>query len=285
MLVEKEQDILQWRHAYLLGELEESGARFYRVHFGQVDQAVLVPENRIDLLDHSTTAESTPQTVRESGTPYRVDEHPRERLWRCGAEALSDSELLALLLQNRRAGRTVLDLAREVFLKIAGLPGLKRLDASLRRRLGPANAASLAAAVELSERLARARLPHYDLLDQPEAVASYLNLRYSPSHQETMGALYLDARNRLITEREIFRGTLTRAAVEPRRILKEALIHSASGFIVYHTHPSGDPAPSIEDLNFTRRLAAAGELLGVKLLDHIILGGGRWVSLGREDVW
>ncbi len=101
-----------------------------------------------------------------------------------------------------------------------------------------------------------------------------------------MGALYLDVRNRLIGESEVYRGTMSRTAVEPRAIFKEALLQSASGFVLFHTHPSGDPSPSKEDLAFTRRLAEGGEMLGVKLLDHMILGSaGRWVSLGRRGAW
>ncbi len=129
-------------------------------------------------------------------------------------------------------------------------------------------------------------MPRRDLLDRPDAVASYLSLRYAQEDQEVMGALYLDVRNRLILESDIYRGTLSRAAVEPRTIIKQGLLCSASGFILFHTHPSGDPSPSAEDLTFTRRMAEAGELLGVRLLDHMILGSaGRWVSLGRRGAW
>ncbi len=101
-----------------------------------------------------------------------------------------------------------------------------------------------------------------------------------------MGALYLDTRNRLLAERELYRGTVNRAAVEPRAILKEGLLHGACGMVVFHTHPSGDPSPSPEDLAFTRRLSEGGELVGVRLVDHLILGGvGRWVSLRERGAW
>ena len=104
--------------------------------------------------------------------------------------------------------------------------------------------------------------------------------------QEVMGALYLDTRNRLLAEREIFRGTLNRAAVEPRPILRQGLALSAAGVILYHTHPSGDPAPSAEDLAFTRRIAEAGEVVGVRLVDHLIIcPGERWVSLRQRGAW
>jgi DNA repair protein RadC len=101
-----------------------------------------------------------------------------------------------------------------------------------------------------------------------------------------MGALFLDTRNRLLAESEVYRGTLNRAAVEPRGLLKEALLRGAAGLVLFHTHPSGDPSPSAEDLAFTRRLAEAGELVGVRLVDHLILGSaGRWVSLRQRGAW
>lgn len=101
-----------------------------------------------------------------------------------------------------------------------------------------------------------------------------------------MGALYTNTRNRLIAEQEIFRGTLDRAAVEPRAVLKAGLLQDAAGFILFHTHPSGDPSPSVEDLAFTRRMAESGELIGVRLVDHLIVAtGGRWLSLRQRGGW
>ncbi len=216
------------------------------------------------------------------------EDRPRERLLRSGGEALSDAELLAVLLRTGRPGASAVEMARELLAERGGLGGLLRAEGpALRRRgLGEAKAATVLAAVELGRRLARARMPRRDLLDRPDIVANYLSLRYVQHDQEVMGALYLDVRNRLIAESDVFRGTLSRAAVEPRAILKECLLRSASGFILFHTHPSGDPSPSAEDLTFTRRMAEAGELIGVRLLDHLILGSaGRWVSLGRRGAW
>ena len=216
------------------------------------------------------------------------EERPRERLLHSGGASLSDAELLAVLLRTGRPWMSAIEMGQELIAERGGLSGLLRVGpVKLRRRgLGDAKAATLLAAIELGRRLARVRMPRRDLLDRPDAVASYLSLRYAQEDQEVMGALYLDVRNRLITESDIYRGTLSRAAVEPRAILKEGLLHSASGFILFHTHPSGDPTPSAEDMSFTRRMAEAGELLGVKLLDHMILGSaGRWVSLGRRGAW
>ena len=216
------------------------------------------------------------------------EDRPRERILTSGASTLSDAELLAVLLRTGRPGMSAIEMGQELLAERGGLSGLLRSSvASLKRRgLGAAKAATLLAAVELGRRLARARMPRRDLLDQPEIVARYLGMRYAQQDQEVMGALYLDVRNRLIAESDIYRGTLSRAAVEPRVILKEGLLRSASGFILFHTHPSGDPTPSAEDLAFTRRLADAGDLLGVRLIDHLILGSaGRWVSLGRRGAW
>ncbi len=217
-----------------------------------------------------------------------AEDRPRERLLRCGSAALSDSELLAVLLRTGRKGRSAVAMARDLLAEHGGLSGLLNASpAGLRRPgLAAAKAATLLAAVEVGRRLARAQVDRRRLLDQPSVVAAYLALRYCAPDQEVMGALFLDVRHRLIAESDIFRGTLRRAAVEPRAILKEALLTSASGLILFHTHPSGDPSPSAEDLLFTRRMAKAGEVLGVVLVDHLILGGsGRWVSLQRRGAW
>ena len=116
-------------------------------------------------------------------------------------------------------------------------------------------------------------------------VATYLGLRYGISDQEVMGALYLDSRNRLVGEMELFRGALNRTTVEPRPILRQGLLRASAAFILFHTHPSGDPSPSAEDLAFTRRIASAGETVGIRLVDHVIVGRGRWVSLRERGAW
>jgi len=233
---------------------------------------------------------ATPSAPRRTSTIRELPAHdrPRERLLREGGPALTDTELLAVLLRTGCAGISALDLGRDLLAAAGGLAGLATLDGgSLQRRgLGSAKAASLLAALELARRVARAELPDRLPLGDPEAVARYLLLRYAERDQEVMGALFLDVRNRLLGEAELYRGTLARAAVEPRAILKQALLRSAAGLLLFHTHPSGDPSPSAEDLAFTRRLADAGELLGVRLLDHLVLGAGhRWVSLRRRGGW
>lgn len=224
------------------------------------------------------------QVVRE----MPKEERPRERLLRHGSHVLSDAELLAVLLRTGRPGTSVLDLAREILEGSGGLLGLLGASPeSLQAKgLGPAKVAGLLAAVEIGRRLARAQFSDRQPLSRPSQVASYLALRYRLRDQEVMGALFLDSRNRLMGEREIFRGTLNRAAAEPREILKEGLLRGAAGIVLFHTHPSGDPSPSAEDLLFTRRMADAGEVVGIRLVDHLILGsGGRWVSLRERGAW
>ena len=215
------------------------------------------------------------------------DERPRERLLERGPESLGDAELVAILLRTGRPGLSALDLARDVLRAEGGLAGLATADPArlAHRGLGSARSAALLAAVELGRRLARAEWAERDPLAHPAAVASYLALRFATLDQEVFGALYLDTRNRQLGERELYRGALNRATVEPRRVLREGLLLGAAGCIVFHTHPSGDPSPSAEDLAFTRKLAEAGDAVGIRLVDHLVLGGvGRWVSL-RQRGW
>jgi len=198
-----------------------------------------------------------------------------QRLWRFGVKSLNDEDLVTLLLRGSSGH------AAEILQ--GGLAGLMQLAPSSRPGFGKANLAILLAAVELARRLARARIPERRLLDRTDLVADYLYLRYHNPDQEIVGALYLDVRGRLIAEREIYRGTLSRATVEPRGVLKPALLQGATAVVLFHTHPSGHPSPSTEDLLFTRRMVAAGELVGVRLADHIILGrAGLWVSLQKR---
>lgn len=227
-------------------------------------------------------------TMTSSVRDLPVAERPRERLLRNGSTALSDSELLAVLLRTGRPGQTVLDLSRHVLIECGGLSGLIGVSAHGLRRLGlgAVRTAMVLAALELGRRLARTRLPERRLMSRPAEVASYLSLRFVLPDQEVMGALFLDCRNRLMGEKEIYRGTLSRAAVEPRSVFKEGLLRGAAGFVLFHTHPSGDPSPSVEDLAFTRRMAQSGELLGVRLVDHLIVAtGDRWVSLRQRGGW
>jgi DNA repair protein RadC len=215
-------------------------------------------------------------------------ERPRERLLEQGAAALSDVELVAVLLRVGIAGKPVLQIAARLLREHGGLDGLAGASVlSLRRRgLKDAKAATILAAVEMGRRVARPRMHARLPLDRPAEVVRYLGLRYQLHNQEVMGAVFLDARHRWLGDRDFFRGTLHRATVEPRQILKEALLREAAGIVLFHTHPSGDPTPSSEDLLFTRRMATAAAAVGVDLLDHLIIGtSGLWVSLHQRGGW
>ena len=214
-------------------------------------------------------------------------ERPRERLLDQGSGSLSDAELVAVLLRTGHVGSSAVEVALELLNENGGLPGLLGATAqSLRRRgIGPAKAAGLLAALEIARRLARQSLDR-EPLGRPLEVAHYLNLRYRERDQEIMGALFLDNRGRLLGEREIYRGTLDRAAVEPREILKECLLRGAGAVVIFHNHPSGDPSPSVDDLAFTKNMAAAARIMGIRLADHLILGeGGSWSSLRDRMAW
>jgi DNA repair protein RadC len=140
----------------------------------------------------------------------------------------------------------------------------------------------LEAAFELARRVAYKENSCDDPIRDPEALARALVARYSHHVQERLGGVFLDAKNRIIAEREIYIGTLNSAAVSTRDVIRIALELNAASVIIFHNHPSGDPAPSAEDLLFTRRMAEAGKLMGVELLDHLILGANRYISLKQR---
>jgi DNA repair protein RadC len=213
-------------------------------------------------------------------------ERPRERLARLGAEALSDRELLAILLRSGRRGQSAIDLAAHAIESAGGLPRLAFLSPaqlSKSHRLGTVQAITLAAAFEIARR-ATAVPPTGERFEGPEAVMRYLRQRLGHLGQERTGALYFDAKHRLLQDVVCYWGTLDRALVEPREILKRALLEDAAALILYHNHPSGDPTPSAEDVEFTRRVARAAELLGIRFLDHVVVGREGCVSLRERGI-
>jgi DNA repair protein RadC len=221
-------------------------------------------------------------TLRIADMP--LDEQPRGRLARHGVETLSDAELVSVVLTASR-GRSTLDIARSVLSD--GLIALARRDWRSYARatgVGEANATKIAASLELGRRCVVRETPLGDPVRDPDALATSLLARYSHHVQERLGAIYLDAKNRLIREREIYVGTLNSATVSTRDILRFALDDHAASVIVFHNHPSGDPAPSAEDLVFTRKLTEAGKLLGVDVVDHLIIGTARYVSLKQRGM-
>ncbi len=201
-------------------------------------------------------------------------ESPLDRLFRAGAAALSDSELVALLTGSLESAR---DLIRD------GLPTLAQTDWTLRRRgLPKRSAARLTASLELGRRLAACAHDDRQPVTEPDSLARRLMGRYGSLAQEHLGAVFLDSRHRMIAERVIFVGTVNSALVSTRDVLRAAIDLGAPALILFHNHPSGDPSPSAEDLLFSRKLIEAARLLDVDIVDHIIVGAHRFVSLKQR---
>ncbi len=221
--------------------------------------------------------------ARRPAEPRR--DRPRERLERLGPEALSDAELVALLLRTGTPGRGALALAGELLDRHGGLQQLARAlpDRGL-TGVGPAKAASLRACVELGRRLAAGRLAPGDPIRSPADVHRHLHPHLRHVCHERFGVLLLDGRHRLIRQETVSQGTLTASLVHPREVFRPALREAAAALILVHNHPSGDPTPSAEDREVTLRLARAGEILGVRVLDHVIVAERGYCSLREEGL-
>lgn len=231
--------------------------------------------------------DSTSLDATSSATAERAAglDRPRERLLAFGAEALSAAELLALVLRTGARGRDALDVARHLLDRSGSLD---RLESAGARELagapgvGAAKAAALVAAFELGRRCATTRLAEGAALRGPEDVFRHFAPRLRRLPQERFGVVLLDGRHRVIGEEMVSQGTLTASLVHPREVFRPALRACAAALILVHNHPSGDPSPSAEDRAVTRRLARAGELLGIRVLDHVIVAERGYASLREE---
>lgn len=220
-------------------------------------------------------------------TPLKVpdEERPRERLARHGAGALSNRELIALLLGTGSARASALDTAaRLVEGGVRALAQRTLDDLEGEHGLGRAKATRLLAALELGARVASEGRAGQPALRTPADSARHLLPRYAARAVETFGILALDVRHRLKREAVISVGCLTSSLVHPREVFQEAVVSRAAAIVLFHNHPSGDPEPSAEDLSLTRRLASAGTLMGIDVLDHIVLGAGRYVSFRERGL-
>lgn len=212
-------------------------------------------------------------------------ERPRERLARLGPGALSSRELLAAILGTGARGASALDVAAGLLESgVHGLAARSLHELEGVRGMGRAKAARVVAALELGARLASDNGAAQPSLESPSKAARYLLPRYSARPVETFGLLALDVRHRLRREAVVSVGCLTASLVHPREVFQEAVVSRAAALVLFHNHPSGDPEPSAEDLALTRRLAAAGSLMGIEVLDHLVLGAGRYVSLKERGV-
>ena len=208
------------------------------------------------------------------------DERPRERLMAHGPSALSEAQLLAIIIRNGRAGHTAVDLGRNLLERFGSLAGIEQ--AAIKeicevKGIGKAKAAEIKAAIELGRRYQKPSLTGASFCSSHD-VAAYYRPRMKDLKQETFRCALLDTKNKIIREEVVSIGSLSASIVHPRDSFKAAIRESAAAVIFIHNHPSGDVKPSQEDILLTKRLVQAGDVLGIQVLDHIIIGNGSHFS-------
>ena len=216
-----------------------------------------------------------------------AEERPREKLLRSGAAALSSVELLAILLRTGTRQHSVLRVSEEVLAHykdrgISGIVHMAPTELSQINGVGLAKAASILAAVELGRRLSQAAAARIEVVHGPEDAAHYAMPRFRFEQREHFAVLLLNTKNHILGMPEISVGSLSASVVHPREVFREAINYAAAAMILLHNHPSGDPSPSREDIAVTSRLVKAGKIMDIEVLDHIILGDQRFLSLKEK---
>jgi DNA repair protein RadC len=212
---------------------------------------------------------------------------PREKLLARGAAALSDVELLALLLRTGLPGRGVFELAGQVLREFDGFAGLLHAQAADLKRikgLGPAKRAEIGAVVEMARRALAEPLRDKPVFDAPQKVKDYLALHLGQLAQEVFAVLFLDGQHRLLQLEPMFHGTLTQTSVYPREVVRRALELNAGAVILAHNHPSGVAEPSRPDEHLTHTLKSALQLVDVRVLDHLVVGRGAVISFAERGL-
>lgn len=215
------------------------------------------------------------------------NERPQEKLYRYGVETLTNAELLALILRNGNKEENIVDLCSRIIKTAGGLNGLLSFNAEDYMELKGikhAKAAQLLALTEISKRFKAYKSGEEYKITQPRDAADLVmeNMRYLK--QEVLKVILLNTKNMVVLEKEISKGSLNSSIVHPRDVFYEAVKRGCASIIVCHNHPSGDPSPSSEDINITKRLKECGKLLGIDLIDHIIIGNGNYVSLKEKGI-
>jgi DNA repair protein RadC len=215
-----------------------------------------------------------------------ADARPREKLLARGPQALSDVELLALLLRTGMAGKNVFQLSEELLGPdgIAGLLNASVQSLKMVKGLGPAKQAELLAVFEMARRALSQRLKEREAFHTPGAVKQYLQLQLAHKNHEVFAVLFLDHQNRMLAMEELFRGTLSQTSVYPREVVLRALHHQAAAVVLSHNHPSGSVQPSRADEHLTQTLKASLALVDVRVLDHIIVGQGQALSMAEQGL-
>ena len=213
---------------------------------------------------------------------WPAEERPREKLLQRGAAALSDAELLAVLLGSGVAGRNVLDLARGLLGRFGGLRQFLEADRAAVLRepgIGAVKYAQLQVLLEIGRRYLDEDIERAAALESPAAVRRYLKAMLRHEISEVFGCLFLDTKHRPLAFEFLFRGTIDRASVYPREVVRRALLHNAAALILCHNHPSGNNEPSQDDVHLTLSLKRGLALIDVRVLDHIIIGDGEPLSM------
>ena len=210
---------------------------------------------------------------------------PRERLLAYGEKALSDHELLAIILRTGTKEENVLQLSMKLLNIFGGLSELKQASVSefqMIKGIGPTKAVELKAAIEFGLRVSQSSIPKQGIITSTRTAGEWLLNEMKDLHQEHLVTLFLNTKNEIIKKRTIFIGTVNSSVAHPREIFKEAVKYPTARIIIAHNHPSGDTEPSQADLLFTKRMISCGEMMGIELLDHLIIGHGEYLSL-RES--
>lgn len=216
-----------------------------------------------------------------------ADERPRERLRAFGAASLSNAELLAIILRVGTGKENVLALASRMLARFEGLAGLSKAAFSelcSQRGVGEAKAAQIKAALELGKRLVNIRPEERALIQSPQDAANLLIADMGFLEQEHLRVLLLDTRNRLVSIQEVYKGSVNSAQIRVSEVFREAVRHNCPAIIVAHNHPSGDPAPSSDDVAVTEQLIAGGKTLDIEVLDHLVIAHQKYVSLREHGL-
>lgn len=220
----------------------------------------------------------------------REENRPYEKCTHYGAEQLTDIELLAVLLRTGTKGMSALDLAREILTSNSGEESLLSIHELTLNRLkkmkgiGKVKAVQILCLSELAKRLSKASAKDAVILENPSSIVDYFKEEMRHQKQEHMKLLMLDTKSKLIGEKDISKGTVNAALITPRELFIEALANGAVYIILLHNHPSGDPTPSKNDIMLTQRVKEAGEIVGIHLLDHIVIGNNCYVSLMESEL-
>jgi DNA repair protein RadC len=223
---------------------------------------------------------------------YRImdlyeSDRPRERLASLGPQALSNAELIAILLRVGVTGENAVQVGQRLLNKYGGLRGLHRVpfkELMDQHGLGEAKASQIKAAIELGRRLSLESPKERPSINSPADAAALVQYEMSALEQEHLRVILLDRRNRVMETTEVYKGSVNSSQIRVGEVFKEAIRKNASALIVIHNHPSGDPAPSPDDVAVTRAIVQAGKLLDVEVLDHLVIGHGKWVSLKERGL-